>query len=94
MHNAAFLARQNEYLRAANEKKNIRKQGSQRQLAYQGSLDASEIEALAEPPEASTCTPHSAPNREKTGAQARTREPKQCSGRRSLDHTYNRCPAR
>ena len=95
MHNAAFLARQNEYLRAANEKKNIRKQASQRQIAYQGSLDASGIEALlAEPLDAPTSTPHSAPDREKTGAQARTRAPKRCSGCRSLDHTYNKCPAR
>jgi hypothetical protein len=45
-HNAAILARQNDYRGVANEKKIIRKEASQRQITYQVSLDASEIEGL------------------------------------------------
>ena len=95
MHNAAFLARQNEQLRAANQKQRIKRQASTRQVAYQYSLDASEAAGLvAELSEASASTPQGAADRRKTSAQASIRAPKRCSGCRGLDHTYRRCPER
>ena len=95
MHNAAFLAHQNEQLRAANQKQRIQRGLSNRQAAHKGSLDAKEATALmGEPTEVYISKSQSAPDQDKTVARAPTRAPKRCSGCWSLDHTYNRCPVK
>lgn len=95
IHNAAFLARQHEQLRAINEKQHSRRQESNRHTAYTGSLDVSEAaELMAELARTSTPTQQGGSDQAKIGRQTSTRAPKRCSGCRSLEHTYNKCPNR